>query len=224
MPSLAAGSANACRIQAIPLMDENKYELPAWLPWATTACLAVMVACLFEFWIIEKSRSELLSEQGLLAASAAKAVQNQIEAERIVHAREVEVLAAKADPRSGLQVIRLLPRIPSDPLCGFAVLDPVSGRGQLRLYGVSGQPESRDYQLWAKGPAPGYPASCGVFHVEPGQGEAAGPFPIALTLEPGCGLILVDGAKGGRASISEALRDGPIVLASPPYSGEISGR
>ncbi len=65
-------------------MDETKYELPAWLPWATTACLAVMVACLFEFWTIEKSRSELLSEQGLLAESAAKAWQNQIEAERII--------------------------------------------------------------------------------------------------------------------------------------------
>lgn len=205
-------------------MDETKYELPAWLPWATTACLAVMVACLFEFWIIEKSRSELLGEQGLLAESAAKAEQNQIEAERIVHAREMEVLAAKADPQSGLQVIRLLPRLPSDPSCGFAVLDPASGRGQLRLYGISGQPETREYQLWAAGIAPGHPTSCAVFHVAPGQGEATGPIPIAVALVPGCRLILVDDVRGGRASISEALRDGPIVLASPPYSGEISGR
>jgi hypothetical protein len=205
-------------------MDETKYELPAWLPWATTACLAAMVACLFEFWIIEKSRAELLSEQGLLAESAAKAAHNQIEAERIIHARELEVLEAQADPQSGLQVVRLMPAITSSPACAVAVLDPASGRGQLRLYGVSGQPEARDYGLWIEGPGPGYPARCGVFHVGPGNGEPPGPVAITGTWAPGCRMVLIDGAKGGAATLSEALQAGSIVLASPPYTGEISGR
>jgi hypothetical protein len=202
-------------------MDETKYELPRWLPWATTACLAALVACLFEFWVIEKSRTELLSEQGLLADSAAKAEQNQIEAERILHAREIELLSEKADPQSGLQVIRLVPVNTGDPSCAVAVLDPASGRGQLRLFGVSGQPESRDYQLWMEGPAPGNPARCGVFHLAVADG---GPMPIVAMLTPGCRLILVDGAKGGSSSLSRAKEGGSIVLASPPYTGEISGR
>jgi hypothetical protein len=221
MPSLAAGPPHGCRIQAKPLMDETKYELPRWLPWATTACLAALVACLFEFWVIEKSRTELLSEQSLLAESAAKSEQNQIEAERIVHAREIELLSEKADPRSGLQVVRLVPQNSGDPSCAVAVLDPASGRGQLRLYGISGQPEARDYQLWVEGPGPGYPARSGVFH----QASADGvPLPIAATLVPGCRLVLIDGAKGGSSSLSGAKEGGSIVLASPPYTGEISRR
>jgi hypothetical protein len=221
---LAAASIIACRNQSKPPMDETKYELPTWLPWATTACLAALVACLFEFWIIEKSRSELLSEQGLLAESAAKAGQNQIEAERIIRSREIEVLAAKADPQSGLQVIRLQPETPGDLSCGVAVLDPASGRGQLRLYGIFGQPQARDYQLWVEGPGPGYPARCGVFHLEPGNGQGTDPVPIAATLNPGCRMILIEGAKGGSSTLSGAREGGSIVLASPPYTGEISGR
>jgi hypothetical protein len=223
MPSLAAGPAKRRRIQAKPLMEETKYELPSWLPWATTACLAALVACLFEFWIIEKSRSELLSEQSLLAASALKAEQNQFEAEQIVHARELEILAAKADPQSGLQVVRLLPATQGDPSCAVAVLDPASGRGQLRLYGVSGQAEPRDYQLWIDGPPSGTPARCAVFHVTTGGGDT-GPVAIIGTLAPGCRMVLIDGAKGGNGSLSEAEKGGSIVLASLPYTGEISGR
>jgi hypothetical protein len=202
-------------------MDETKYELPRWLPWATTACLAALVACLFEFWVIEKSRTELLSEQSLLAESVAKSEQNQIEAERIVHAREIEVLSGKADPQSGLQVVRLVPMISGDPSCAVAVLDPASARGQLRLYGVPTQPEGRDYQLWVEGPGSGYPARCGVFHLAAADG---GPLPIMATLVTGCRLILIDGAKGGSSSLSGAKEGGSIVLASPPYTGEISGR
>jgi Anti-sigma-K factor rskA len=205
-------------------MDETKYELPRWLPWATTACLAALVACLFEFWVIEKSRTELLSEESLLAESAAKSEQNQIEAERIVHAREIEVLSEKADPQSGLQVIRLVPLNTGDPACAVAVLDPASGRGQLRLYGVSGQPEARDYQLWVEGPAPGHPAQCGVFHLASGEQGTRGAIPILGTVVPGSRLILIDGAKGGSNSLPAAKEGGSIVLASPPYTGEISGR
>jgi hypothetical protein len=203
-------------------MDEPKYELPAWLPWATTACLAALVACLCELWVIEKSRSELLKEQGLLAVASAKAGQNQIEAERIVQARQLEILGAMADPQSGLQVVRLLPALSGDPSCAVAVLDPASGRGQLRLYGACGQPQTRDYQLWIEGP--GNPARCAVFHIAPGDARDAGPVAIAASLAAGSRLILIDGAKGGSGSLPEAKEGGSIVLASPPYTGEISGR
>src|ERR1035438_3088444 len=63
--------------------DESRIELPAWLPWATTACLAALVACLGELWVIERARSQLLREEGMLTEAALKGMQNQLEAERI---------------------------------------------------------------------------------------------------------------------------------------------
>jgi len=75
-------------------MDETKIELPAWLPWATTACLAALVACLVELWIIEKTRNQLLRDEDAIGQAALQAAQNQLEAERIVGRRELEQMRA----------------------------------------------------------------------------------------------------------------------------------
>jgi len=69
-------------------MDEQKIPLPPWLPWATTACLAALVACLGELWILERARMRLMQEQVLLANAALKGAENQLEAERILDRRE----------------------------------------------------------------------------------------------------------------------------------------
>jgi hypothetical protein len=198
-------------------MDEPNYELPAWLPWATTACLAALVGCLVELWIIERSRGELLREQAQLAESAAAAAQNQLEAERILDARQLEDLGAGREPKASLQVILLAPAQAGAAARGVAVVDPASGRGQLRLFGTPGQSDERAYQLWIDGPGPGYPASCGIFNVgQAGDGEPIG---IRASVAPGCRLILIDGGKGGSSSLREAEAGGSIILASTPYKG-----
>jgi hypothetical protein len=204
-------------------MDEPKYELPAWLPWATTACLAALVACLGELWIIERSRSVLLREQVQLAEAAVKAAQNQLEAERILDARQIQNLGANAGPGGALQVAVLLPSAPGSPAVGVAVIDPASGRGQLRLFGGFAQPDARDYQLWIDGAGPGHPSRCAVFHVA--QGGDTGAFPISVpAMDAGSRLVLIDGERGGSSSLGQAEASGPIILASAPTSGRISGR
>jgi hypothetical protein len=196
-------------------MDEPYYQLPAWLPWATTACLAALVACLLELWIIEKSRGELLREQAELAKSAAAAAQNQLEAERILDARQLQDLGVGRDAAASVHVILLAPAEPGAAARGVAVVDSVSGRGQLRLFGTPGQPDDRDYQLWIDGP--GEPANCGVFHAgKLGDGDPVG---IRVHLVAGSWLLLVDGAKGGKGSLAEAEAGGSIILASTPYKG-----
>jgi hypothetical protein len=198
-------------------MDEPNYQLPGWLPWATTACLAALVACLVELWIIERSRGELLREQAELAQSAATAAQNQLEAERILDARQIHDLSAGRDPVAAFQVILLSSAEQGSPARGVAVVDPATGRGQLRLYGTPGQPDERDYQLWLEGPGPGEPESCGVFHE--GQTGAGNPVGIRALLVPGSWFVLIDGAKGGRSTLAEARGAGSNILASTPYKG-----
>ena len=60
-------------------MDETKIELPAWLPWATTACLAALVACLLELWVIERTRNQMLRDEALMADASLRAARNQLE-------------------------------------------------------------------------------------------------------------------------------------------------
>lgn len=196
-------------------MDEPKYELPAWLPWATTACLAALVACLVELWTIERSRGELLSEQAQLAASAATAAQNQLEAERILDARQLQDLGAGADPAGALQVMLLEPADSDSAARAVAVLDPTSGRGQLRLFGTPGEPAERDYEVWVEGPGPGRPTCCGVFHSD--QAANGDPVAIKADIVPGSWLVLIDGPKGGSSSLEAVMAKSSIVLASTPY-------
>ncbi len=207
-------------------MEESPIELPRWLPWATTACLAALLACVGELWMIERERSALLREQGQLSEASMKATENQLEAERIINARQLRDLRSLADPQEPLQMVFLSPVNPArraQPAGGVVVLDPEGGRGQIQLYGAFGEADDRDYQLWIDGPGPGYPARCGVFHVAEAD-QAPAPARVTSVLSPGCRLYLIEGVKGGSASLAEARSGGPIILASPPVSGKISNR
>jgi len=208
-------------------IDESKAKLPAWLPWATTACLAALVACLGELWIIEKARSRLLREESLLTEAALKGLENQLEAERIVNRRELAGLRAAAGQRAGLQVALLLPPDGSAahaprPFFGVVAWDPAGGRGLLRLSGPPAQPRHRDYQLWLEGPGPGNPASCGVFHAPAGDDALATAIEIERPIAPGCRLLLIEGKEGGASTLEEAESGGSIVLATLPFGENIS--
>jgi len=211
MPQVIGGGAPQGGAEASnPPMDLPKYELPAWLPWATTACLAALVACLAEFHFIEASRSELLREEAQLAESAAAAARNQLEAERILDARQIRDLGEAPDSGANLQVILLRPVEPRSSALGVVVLDPLSGRGLLRLFGEFLQPPEGDLQLWVDGRPPVHPALCGVIPA----GHAAGdPVRIRAAVSPGCRIVLKDPAGAGS-----------IILASTPLEGRNLGR
>ena len=208
-------------------MDESKIALPAWLPWATTACLAALVACLGELWIIEKMRSQLLRDQASLAEAALKGVENQLEAERIVS--RSELAGFRADARPPLRVALLLPPAGATPggagpAFGSVAWDPATGLGELALAAAPAQPLERDYQLWLEGPGAGYPADCGVVQAPARPDAGAFPFRMSGAVAPGCRFLLIECAKGGARTLGEAQAGGPIVLATLPIGGKISGR
>ena len=206
-------------------MDESKIELPAWLPWATTACLAALVVCQAELWFIERERNELLGQEAQLAASTIKESDNQLEAERILNARQLQDLRARATPDGGLLIVSLVPApggtAPS-PGSGIVVLDPESRTGQLRLWGKFAQPAGRDYQLWILGPQrDSLAASCSVFHAA-ADDDAGIPVAVSVGIEAGSRFLLVDGVKGGAGTLEKAEAGGSIVLACLPFGGKIS--
>jgi hypothetical protein len=208
-------------------MDEPKIELPAWLPWATTACLAALVACLGELWVIEKARSQLLREESMLTEAALKGAQNQLEAERIVNWRELAGLReASGQPAVAHVALLMVPEGGHAPAPRFGILawDPAGRRALLRLNGLSAQPPERDYQLWLEGPGPGNPADCGVFHAPPDDDGSGIAIRITGAIAPGCRFLLVDGTKGGARTLKEAESGGSIVLATLPLAENILNR
>jgi Anti-sigma-K factor rskA len=207
--------------------DRSRIELPPWLPWATTACLAALVACLGELWIIEKTRSQLLREQAMLAEAATKGAQNQLEAERIVNGREISRLRAAPAPQAGLELALLLPQeganLPA-PAFGVVAWDRAGRRALIRLHGMPAQAPARDYQLWLVAPGPGSPVECAVFHAPADDGGAGNLISMPDGVAHGCRFILVDAPRGGVRTLDGAQAGASIVLATLPLAENISGR
>jgi hypothetical protein len=208
-------------------MDETKIEIPGWLPWATTACLAALVACLGELLVVEKARNQLQRDQGLLADTAVKGMENQLEAERIVSRRALEAAGRPAGSVAGLQVILLsppagMPPPGRAPAAGAVVLDAAGRRALVRLSGAPQQDPGLCYELWIEGPGPGYPADCGAFRTAARDDDPAAPIDLPAPFAPGCRFVLVEVPSGGTRPPAGAGPSGPIVLASDPAGGKIS--
>jgi hypothetical protein len=210
-------------------MDDTKIELPAWLPWATTACLAALAACLIELWMIERTRTQLLRDENLLAEASLKGAQNQLEAERIVSRREIEELRAAPGPNSAPSVTLLLVpgTDPGDPVAqgrpwGAASWDAAGNRGTVRFLGLPAPGADRDYQLWIEGSGPGYPHSCGIIRPSSGFDGSYLNVSVSSPAPPGSRFLLVETAKGGAPTLDEARAKGSIILASLPEPGKIS--
>src|ERR1700679_2522422 len=124
-------------------MEESNKALPSWLPWATTAILAMAVACIGERLMIEKAKTQLLRDEAALSASALKNIQNQLEAEQIVSTRELSRLGADFN-------VEMLapPRATPSRTCGAVVWKPTSPKAALTLFNLPKRPLSGDYQLW----------------------------------------------------------------------------
>ena len=199
-------------------MDEPKIAFPDWLPWATTAVLAALVACAGEKLMIERTRAQLLRDEIALSAAALQASDNQLAVEKIVSRREIDQL------RSGFRVVILAP-VPGSPsdvsgsAFGAVVWSPYSKRGLLTLRRLPPRAPGGSYQLWllddGAGP-PGNLTSCAVF---PAPEDGGGPgiaVDIAAPLAKGPRFLLVYGKRGGATNLQEYASPGSIVLASLP--------
>lgn len=203
-------------------MVEPKFALPAWLPWATTACLAVFVACMGELVVIEKARNQLVRDENLLVQAELQASQNQLEAERIVSRRELEQLRpAEGQAKTFLTApgsdTSSAPS-PGSPV-GVMTWNPGTRHAELRFTGLPALAADHSYQLWIEGPTAETAIFCGGF-----RSTAMEAFPIELQapLEPGYRILLIDAKKGGMRTLDEVISGGSIVLATQPHPGKIS--
>jgi hypothetical protein len=200
-------------------MGENKIELPAWIPWATTTCLAALVACLCELWVIERARNHLLHEEAQLSESALKAATNQLEAERIISTREIGGLTAAS--LAGIRLTALAPAREGvrAPAAAAVAWNPGSGLGVVEIVCGGQAPSGRDYQLWLE--VGGGAQACALVPDAGGLREADIRVPAGQD-DPR--FVLTLGIKGGARTLEEAERSGSIVLASPPPAPRLSGR
>jgi hypothetical protein len=199
-------------------MDQTKFALPAWLPWATAACLAALVACLAELWLIERTRNQLMLDEKLLKEASLEATQNQLEAERILDRREMEQLRAAPVP----ELAFLAPPHPapgSKAAWGVITWDPTQKHGMLRFAGLPAAAADQRYEAWIEGPAPGFSVFCGA-----SRADSIGALPIDLPspVAPGYRILLIYGKKEGYPTFAETKAQGLIVLATPTLPGKIS--
>jgi hypothetical protein len=199
-------------------MDDTKIELPAWLPWATTACLAALVSCLVELWVIEKTRNELLRDDNAIGQASLQAAQNQLEAERIVGRRELEQMGAH-----GAEVLARPGEDRSLPgPWGIASWDAGAGILLVRLAGLPILGADRDYQLWIEASGPGYPQACGIVYRSPENDEGTATIRLHPPVPEKYRILLIAGEKGGSGTLEEAQAHGSIILASTLPRGKIS--
>jgi hypothetical protein len=201
-------------------MAESNIGLPSWLPWATTAILAVVVACVGERLMIEKAKTQLLRDEAVLSASAMKNVQNQLEAEQILSSREL----SRLDADFSIEMLAP-PRATPSRTCGAVVWKPTSPKAALALFNLPKRPMSGDYQLWVlytdAGAHP-HPTSCTVFEVTVPSPSFDTTVNIPQPQLQGIRFVLFFGKKGGASTLAEAKAEGSIVLASPSWDGRIN--
>lgn len=196
-------------------MEDPKNPLPPWLPWATTAGLAALLACVGELLTLEHARSRLLRDQNLLAEAALKGAENQLEAERILERRElaeaglsglgIELLGAVTGSAAGQA-----PR-------GVIVWEPGGRRAVIRVSGLPDPGPDGAYQLWQEGPDG--PVLCSELGA--GAPESALAVSLRSPVAPGSRFLVVLGEKGAQVPSGERPREGSIVLATLPSTGKI---
>ncbi len=65
------------------------FSVPAWLPWAAAACLAISCAWLGQLYLASRSENALLRDQQTLAEFELSSARNQLKAERLIAQHEV---------------------------------------------------------------------------------------------------------------------------------------
>ncbi len=208
-------------------MDDDKNPLPSWLPWATTACLAALVACLGELWILEKARLGLMRDENLLTSAALKGAENQLEAEHILE-RRLRSTHGIPGGDATLEVELLLPpstgASPGSPPWGAVAWESGTGNALLRVSGLQDAGPDAAYELWLEGTGQGYPYRCSTLAADGASGPTSFQVRPTYPVANGCRFLLILCKKEGETPAALALPEGSIVLASLPYSPKITKR
>ena len=185
----------------------------AWLPWIAAAGLALLAGWLLQAYVASRGELVLIRSQAALREVEGKALQQQIEAERILSARRVadlsDELHARTDPGQ-FQVVPLacqpdaaLPRL------AVVVLNPDRQEGELVLAGIPALPPDEDYQLWITDSEHPVAVSAAVFTINSMSGGFRVPFKLDQPRANAAGFTVSVERKGGATS-----RQGPVILSS----------
>jgi len=183
-----------------------------WVPWIAAAGLALLAGWLLKVYVATYGELVSMRSQAAFGEIEGKALQHQIEAERIVSAQRVadllDELRARSDPVR-FQVVPLIPA-PDAPLpsLGIAVWSPDRQEGELILASIPALPPDKDYQLWITDSANGVAVTAAVFTV----GTMTNGFRVPFKFDrprATAGFTVSIETKGGAAN-----RQGPVILSS----------
>lgn len=198
------------------------------LPWASAAILAVVAAAVAESWSVERARNRLLQDEGGLAAAALQATQNQLEAERILTAREKALAAAASAANPGLTVVILTPPPDAPPThptpLGVMVWDASGRQGILRVSDLPAGGPGNLLALWMVSPDGSQTSCCGVFPAAVGEEPAPIRLERSSPVWPGSRYLLFRGWTGLGDTLEGARATGSIILATPPPPKAVSPR
>jgi hypothetical protein len=183
-----------------------------WAPWVIAACLAVISAWLLNAYV--STYGDLVSAQSEAAMRKVegKAIQQQLEAERILNARRLVDLLDEFHAQNDPAQYHVVPLVSgADPRLSppaFVVWNSNRQEGELVGAGIPKPPPDKDYQLWITDAENLVAVSAAVFTVDTMSGGFRVPFKFTQ-LRPNAGFTVSLERKGGAAS-----RQGNIILSS----------
>jgi len=194
----------------------GKSSLVAWI---SVAVFAAAAAGAWETMLVARAQNRILVLKGTLEAAKLKATENQLEAERIVVAREHQQALAARAAGAGMTVVILTAPAGSPPArpapLGVMVWDAFSRTGILRLSDLPDGPGNL-LALWAVAPDGRQGVCCGVFPCPGGEDPPPVRLESASPLPAGGQYLLFRGYTGLGDTLSGAREQGSIVLATPP--------
>jgi hypothetical protein len=183
-----------------------------WAPWIAAAGLALVCAWLLLAYVAAYGDLVSLRSQEALRAVENKALQQQIDAERILSSQRaadlLDELHARDEPGPGQIVPLAAPQAAGLPPTAFVVLNANRQDAELVLAGIPALPADKDYQLWMADSENVVAVSVAVFTVDSMSGGYRVPFKVGQLRANSSFAVSVE-RKGGAAS-----RQGPIVLSS----------
>jgi anti-sigma-K factor RskA len=158
------------------------FRLPFWAGWAVASVFIVATGYFVGVNFNTRSQFGALRENERLARIDAKALSNQLEAERLISRRQIDSLRLAQADISDLKKQNALADLKIDSLASLvantpdaraiAVWNPHTQEGILTVTKLPALADGKDYQLWVVDPQYPIPVDGGVFQVDPVTGEA----------------------------------------------------
>lgn len=221
----ATGQATDSREAKAALRGDRPLLAGSLFPWAVAACLTLVAAQMTALYLAARAESASISEQARLADMDMRSARNELEAERILAARELadmrvelsgtngriaelgRFIDAQGDP-SRLRISTLVPASPDAPNArAVAVWDPLCQRGVIEESGLPAAPHDRAYRLWIVDPGYSSPVGAGVLAVDSADGTGRAAFKAERPVRTPSRFVVSIEPRGGSGE-----QQGPVVL------------